>query len=171
MLTLYKHLGKSREVLEEIGIRTQDLTASQLACVSDLSLTCVLSGLELFVQWVEEGVYDFCALPFPLKSRLSYQDTQTLQHIPREWNGTKHDLLEELKQMNEVLAHSEGYLTKLVGEAAHKPIMEYLMDIHTIAREDRLPRYVPPTVLIQHYMHFRLQLRRWDKQADSYQCS
>lgn len=160
VLALYGRQGKSKEVLEEIGIRTQDLTSSQLACVSELRLTCVLSCLELFVQWIEEGVYDFCGLPFPLKTRMSDKDAESIQLIPRDWNGTKTDLLEELKQMNEVLAHSEGHLTKLVGEAAHMTIVEYLMDIHTIAREDRLPRCIPQTIFIMNYMHFRLQLRR-----------
>ncbi len=160
MLTLYQHLHKNKEVLEEIGIHTQDFTSSQLACIAELPLTSVFSCLQFFVQWVEEGVYDFSGLPFSLKTRIASKDKESIQLIPRDWNGTRTDLLEELRQMNEVLAHSEGHLTKLVGEAAHKPIVEFLLDIHTIAREDRLPRYIPQTILIQHYMHFRLQLRR-----------
>ena len=86
--------------------------------------------------------------------------------------------------MNEVLKHSEVHITKIANEAAHvrttvtqiirskspfspppslpqKPIMQYLQEIHILGAEDRLPDYVPSSILIQHYVAFRIALRRY----------
>ena len=160
MLTIYDHLNKSREVLEEIGIHTENLTDTQLACISELPLPAVYSCLQLFVKWIKEGLYDFCSLPFAIKTHITYQDQVSLQQVPIRWAGTPTQLLDEIKAMSDVLSHSETHITKMVNQAAQKPIMEYLKDIHTISDDDRLPQYIPKTILIHHYVSFRLALRR-----------
>jgi len=42
-----------------------------------------------------------------------------------------------------------------------KPIMQYLQEIHILGEEDLLPNYIPPSILIQHYVSFRMALRRY----------
>ena len=42
-----------------------------------------------------------------------------------------------------------------------KPLMQYLQEIHHLRIEDRLPSYMPPSILIQHYVYFRIALRRY----------
>ena len=59
--------------------------------------------------------------------------------------------------MNELLSHTESHITQ---EAGQTPITNYLRGLNMISDEDRLPRYIPDTVLIQHYVEFRVVLRR-----------
>ena len=62
--------------------------------------------------------------------------------------------------MSELLSHSESNITQCVGEAAQKSVTDYLQELNMISDEDHLPRFIPATVLIQHYVEFRLALRR-----------
>ena len=87
MLTLYEELTKSSEVMEEIGIHS--LSSSQLACIVDLPLADIYDCLRRFVHWMDDGAYDFCTLPFSLKTQLSYVDQSSLQQIPFKWPGQK----------------------------------------------------------------------------------
>ena len=86
LLVLFDPLGGSRNVLGEVGLRSP--SPQQLACLAELPLTQLFGCLQKFVVWVEEGVYDFCDLPFNVKSHISYPDQQALQQIPLRWTGT-----------------------------------------------------------------------------------
>ena len=54
---------------------------SQLACLLSLKLPYLYSTLELFVQWVQDGIYDFHHLPLVMKKHLEDGDVETLQKI------------------------------------------------------------------------------------------
>ena len=54
---------------------------SQLACLLSLKLPYLHSTLELFVQWVQDGIYDFHHLPLVMKKHLEDGDVETLQKI------------------------------------------------------------------------------------------
>ena len=84
-LMLYDHLKESEDVLKEIGVRST--SSSQLACLVELPLSSLFSCLQLFTSWVRDGMYNFAALPFGLKTCLSSQDLQSLQQIPFKWTG------------------------------------------------------------------------------------
>ena len=43
---------------------------------------------------------------------------------------------------------------------AQKPIVEYLKDNHYFDDQDKLLDLIPQTILLQHYVSFRLALRR-----------
>ena len=86
MLTLYKDIKKDSEVLEEIGIHS--LTSSQLDCIIVLPLPGLYACLCQFVQWISDGTYDFCSLPFSHKTKMSHADQAALQEIPHKWQGT-----------------------------------------------------------------------------------
>jgi len=85
MLTLYDHLDQSGEVLGEIGVRS--LSPSQMACLVELPLSSLFCCMQLFAGWVRDGVYDFAALPFGVKTHMTYQDLQCIQQIPLKWTG------------------------------------------------------------------------------------
>ena len=87
MLMLYDHLSQSGKVLEEIGVRST--SASQLACLVELPLPSLFSCLQLFVSWIKDGLYDFAALPFGVKTRILDQDLQSIQQIHLQWPGRK----------------------------------------------------------------------------------
>ena len=87
MLMLYDHLSQSGKVLEEIGVRSTSV--SQLECLVELPLPCLFSCLQLFVSWVKDGLYDFAALPFGLKTRIPDWDLQSIQQIHLQWPGRK----------------------------------------------------------------------------------
>ena len=42
-----------------------------------------------------------------------------------------------------------------------KPIIQYLKDFQLLCEEDRLPSYIPDSIFIQHYVSFRIALRRY----------
>ena len=117
MLSLYEHITQEREVLSEIGIT--NLTATQLDCLIQLPLTCSVSCMLLFSSWVDEGLYDFCNLPFPLKTHMSDVDRVAVeQELKESWTGSLGDLLTEMKQLIDVLKHSEGDIIKKVNESS-----------------------------------------------------
>ena len=85
MLTLYDHLDQSGEVLGEIGVRSP--SPSQMACLVELPLPSLFCCMQLFASWVRDGMYDFAALPFGVKTHMTYQDLQCVQQIPLKWTG------------------------------------------------------------------------------------
>ena len=85
MLMQYDDLKESEDVLKKIGV--QSTFPSQLVCLMKLPLPSLLCCLQLFASWVRDGVYDFAALPFGLKTRLSSQDLQSIEQIPLKWTG------------------------------------------------------------------------------------
>ena len=96
MLMQYNHLSQSGKVLEEIGVRST--SASQLACLVELPLPSLFSCLQLFVNWVKDGVYDFAALPFGVKTRIPCQDLQSIQQIHLQWTGRKSTVGDQIKE-------------------------------------------------------------------------
>lgn len=117
MLNLYEHLSKHSDVLYEIGV--QSATPSHLRCLEDLPLTATYSCLNLFFRWVDEGFYDFCAVPFPFKVHLSYPDQTAIEQLRMKWAGTVSDLMKELQQLVDVLKHSEQDITNRINEAVN----------------------------------------------------
>ena len=117
MAYVYEHLTDANQVLTEIGITPNSLKHSQLACLIDLPIPTVFTCFQLFVQWVDQGVYDFCNLPLALKAHLPEADLMFFeQNLRDQWTGTLKGLEAEVKQMTEVLKHSEDDITKKVNE-------------------------------------------------------
>jgi len=114
MLNLYEHFKHPKDVLYEIGV--QSAASSHLCCLVDLPLVSTYSCLRLFFRWVDEGFYDFNALPFPFKKHLNYRDQCTLDEMQLGWPGTTADLLKELQQLVDVLKHSEQDITNHVTD-------------------------------------------------------
>ena len=85
MLTLYTDLQESEDVLKKIGIHST--STSQMACLKQLPLPSLFCCLQLFTSWVRDGVYDFAALPFGVKTHMSNQDKELIQRIPFNWTG------------------------------------------------------------------------------------
>ena len=118
---VYEHLSDPNKVLAEIGITPNSLKHSQLTCLIELPLPYVFSCLQQFVRRVDEGVYDFCSLPFALKTHMTDGDTQFMEQELRDlWTGSHADLVTEVKQLIEVLKHSESDITKRVNEEASR---------------------------------------------------
>lgn len=126
LLTLYEHLKTPEEVLKEINIRS--LTRSQLVCIIELPLLSLFNCLLLFASWVDAGVYDFSSLPFPLKTHLSYEDRTEVENLPNKWTGSLSDLLAELKQLIEVLKHSEADIMKNINVSSQVSVLQCTLD-------------------------------------------
>lgn len=124
MLSLYEHITQQHAVLNEIGIT--NLTTSQLDCLVQLPLTSTVRCMLLFASWVDEGLYDFCNLPFPLKTHMSKEDKVAVEQDLRErWMGSIGDLLSEMKQLIDVLKHSEADITKKVNESSQVSSVDF----------------------------------------------
>ena len=162
MLMVYNNLQESEDVLKKIGVHSA--SGSQLACLVELPLPSIFNCLQLFANWIRDGMYDFAALPLGVKTNLSSQDQQLIQQVSHKWTGREGkkrrgkgrkegkrregekveggkgglhgspvtkisyfnrntgshgDLLEEIKQMIEVLKHSETHILKTANESAH----------------------------------------------------
>ena len=63
------------------------LSQGQKAYLSGLKLCYLYSAVELFAQWVTDGMYDFSSLPMALKAHLSQEDTMALEQIPVRFKG------------------------------------------------------------------------------------
>lgn len=110
-------LQDPRKVLTEIGITSSSLNDSQLKCFIDLPLTSVFSCLQQFVKWVDQGAYDFCSLPFTLKSPMKEEDTHKIEHELRaRWTGSLSDLVREVEVLINTIKHSENDIIKKVNE-------------------------------------------------------
>ncbi len=118
MLNLYEHLRKHSDVLYEIGIHSA--APSHLACLAKLPLVSAYSCLKLFFNWVDEGYYDFCDVPFVLKVQMSYPDrNQVEQKLQLSWPSTLAELLREVQQLVDVLKHSEKDIICKVNKASN----------------------------------------------------
>ena len=85
LLSLYDGLNSFKDALSEIGI--QKLTNNQVVCLSELPLVHLYHCLRVFATWMEQGMYDFSALPYTLKTHLQPNDLSTLKAIPTNWEG------------------------------------------------------------------------------------
>ena len=85
LLSLYDGLNSFKDALNEIGI--QKLTNNQVVCLSELPLVHLYYCLRVFATWMEQGMYDFSALPYTLKAHLQPNDLSTLKAIPTNWDG------------------------------------------------------------------------------------
>lgn len=117
MLKQYKDMDTYSQVLYEIGVRSS--SPSHLNCLADLPLIATYSCLRLFFRWVDEGFYDFSALPFPFKVHISYQDQLAIEQLYMTWSSTTTELMKELQQLVDALKHSEKDIISRVDEAVN----------------------------------------------------
>ena len=57
------------------------LRDSQYNCLKNLKMRHVFKAMELLVDWMKVGMYDFCSLPFSLKEHMSGEDRERLHSI------------------------------------------------------------------------------------------
>lgn len=118
MLNLYEGLSTHSEVLQKIGIHSA--RRSHLLCLGDLPLISAYDCLKLVFKWVEEGYYDYSALPFPFKVHMIAQDQVLIdQELCSRCVGNIGELCEKLQDLTEVLKHLEQDIISMVQEAAN----------------------------------------------------
>ncbi len=88
------------------------LSQAQHACLDSLSLDNLFHTRNMFVRWAEEGLYDFCSLPFGVKKHLSESNEQALDQLPKRFNGSPAELLNSLRSLVDVLVHLEPSIVK-----------------------------------------------------------
>lgn len=101
------------DLFHEIGIETA--SPSHLACLATLPLKYTYNVLRLFYNWVKDGFYDFCSIPFVFKVHMSSQEQKDLEE---KWSGTTSDLMEKLEQIRDILKHSEVDITNRTNDAS-----------------------------------------------------
>lgn len=107
-----------KTVLAKIGITLNSVKQSQV--LNDLPLRFIFCCLQQFVEWFDEGVYDFCSLPLALKTDMTEEDTQFVeQDLMTEWISNPGDLLNEVKKLTGALKEREvegGFTTLVDGD-------------------------------------------------------
>ncbi len=53
-----------------------------------LQLPDLYSTLNLFVQWIEYGIYDFCDLPLDMKKHMNREDEEKILNLSSSLEGT-----------------------------------------------------------------------------------
>ena len=103
-------------------------------------------------------------------------------HAHTHHSGSCSSLLKWIKRISKVLKHSEAHITKTANESAHvrvqykmkrlltslliipfsfqMPIRHYFQEIHKFGEEEHLLKYIPTSIFIQHYVSFRIALRK-----------
>ena len=109
MSKLYNHLSQHGDVLNEIGI--QSASSAHLRCLADLPLKSTFSCLKLFFYWVDEGFYDFSAIPFQFKVHLGREEEEAIEKL------CVTIVFEDLQQLIDLLKQSEQDVTNQVNEA------------------------------------------------------
>jgi len=111
------------EVLRDIGI--QSLTMPEfkmhLDCLLSLKLPYLYSTLELFVQWIKDGVYDFHHFPLVMKKHLDATDLEKLWNVAVVVGGTAvalqdvEALQNGLNTLTNVLIRAESHMRKAIA--------------------------------------------------------
>ena len=63
------------------------LSAHQLSGLDNIKFQNVYHTLHVFVQWIEDGYYDFQALPYATKMHLQRVDGEILQQLQQIYTG------------------------------------------------------------------------------------
>lgn len=118
LLHLYGDIKDDENILKDVGI--QDLKPSQSQCLCKLPLVSTFCCLKVFVEWVEDGRYDFCMVPLSFKQRMVPDDVLKLESIAysKKWKDAKITLMDELELLIEVLKHSERDMLKRSKECS-----------------------------------------------------
>ena len=67
---------------------THSLSQAQHVCLDTLTLDSLFHTRNMFVSWAEDGLYDFCSLPFGVKKQMSIADDDKLTQLPGRFEGT-----------------------------------------------------------------------------------
>ena len=73
--------------------------------------------------------------------------------------ASQSELMSEVESMNNLLSHIETHITSQDAGQSETPITAYLRGLQLISDDERLPRHIPDTVLIQHFVELRIVLR------------
>ena len=57
------------------------LSEAELSCLKLVQVKELLPCIEIFIQWLEEGYYNFCDLSLGLKKQMSEEDTSTVENF------------------------------------------------------------------------------------------
>ena len=123
-LQFMQNLHENDNILHEIGVRS--VSPPRLRCLSDLPLTATYCCLSLFFHWVENGFYDFRAIPFLFKMHLNKHEELALTELPRKWVSTMSQLAEKLEQLIHGLKHHEHDIINEASNVSSFPILYYI---------------------------------------------
>ena len=107
------------EAFQKVCVK--EATPPQIHYLASLPLTAIYKCLKLFIGWIEEGVYDYCMLPFPFKVHMRLEDKKSIENLCQRWqfNLPLCDLLKELEQLIDTLKLSEQNIIHRVNEATN----------------------------------------------------
>ena len=70
-----------------------------------------------------------------------------------------HDLMNEVESMNTLLSEIGTNIISHGSGRSETPITAYLREVKLISDDELLPRHIPDTILIQHFVELRIVLR------------
>ena len=118
---------------------TPTLSSPQLKFLESLPTAMVFTCLQLFIQWLKDGMYDFHTLPFTLKTHLSPEDQEALLQIPNKWRAGNKKMVHVCHiHVQEVLRHLKYivHLPRVFMEVSSGRL--YLQALRNFLRSSRL---------------------------------
>ena len=85
----------------------------------------------------------------------------TFTCLSHHFSVSMDELMSEVESMNSLLSHIEPHITSQSSGQGATSITAYLRGVKLISDDERLPQHIPDTVLIQHFVEFRIVLRGW----------
>ena len=80
----------------EVQSLSYSISSSGLECLGGIKLAFLYATLKQFVQWINDGLYDFCTIPLGMKKHLRLEDDQALQNIPSKGYYTGNKFKDEI---------------------------------------------------------------------------
>eukprot|EP00118_Oscarella_pearsei_P023946 m.294339 g.294339 ORF g.294339 m.294339 type:complete len:5643 (+) comp40744_c0_seq7:98-17026(+) len=118
---------------------------------------CLCDAVDFFCQKLLRREYEFAHLPITLKTPLPVKDAEAISGIPKAFleRGMKTELLDKLKEFEQVLCHAELDMSK----EPQQTFKGYLVHRNFFSVDELPVSILPETIRVEHYMQVRMQLR------------
>ncbi|XP_019860430.1 PREDICTED: uncharacterized protein LOC109588753 [Amphimedon queenslandica] len=150
----------SLKVFDDLGMNK--LQNTHRVRIVAIPMKHLLTTLQVIVEWIKDGIYDFHTLPKAMKVPLTKEDEEKIFAIQKDFKQNHIDeLLEKLKGIVVVLTDCEQDLMKKIDEEPDVSIFQYLRNLSLVTDDDEnLIKLFPKHIKPRHYMALRICLRK-----------
>jgi len=107
----------------------------QFHCLKEINLVKVCGTMEVFLEWIKDGMYDFCDLPILVKKQMSQSDIEAITICAGTFCGMKP--VTDLLTLPITISYQDNYQLYCVMPSN----LLKLLDIQKLQLLRRIPRY------------------------------
>ena len=90
---LSKQFFHDSSVIVLFLFRGYKLSPHQMAQLMKIKLPYLYSTLEVFVKWIQYGMYDFHELPLDMKKHMKPEDEELISTVSGRYDGEEHGVV------------------------------------------------------------------------------